>query len=88
MLEQFKWSKNPIAWITVAVAAGITVYKVKFEGMPLTEVFTSDYIEFVMLLAGGIVARLTVWAPANVDVPEDVTEYDRQYVELRETDNG
>lgn len=59
--------REPVFAVTVVVAVGITAFKVWGpERMPISEVFTQDYLEYVMLTAGGVVARVYVTPTAKL----------------------
>lgn len=100
LINALRFKKEPIAWITAAVIVAITVYKLTVEKMPVGDILTYEYADYVVALAAGLVARFNVWAPANVppatseevppapagpnDLPEGVTLDDEDELLERE----
>lgn len=70
-LAKLHFSKEPIVWITVIVAALIVGNDVIFNHKSLGEVLTENYVGHLMALAGVIAARFLVFAPANVEKADD-----------------
>ena len=70
IIAELRFARNPVLYVAVALAVVITVLKVA-SGTPLAEVLTEDYAEQVMVIVGGIITRVLVYAPTTVKADDE-----------------
>jgi hypothetical protein len=80
-----RYRRNPAVYVAVGLVVVLTGWRLA-NGMPLEDILTEHYVESMLILAGGVLTRLQVWAPESVEdlfaaqeaypTPEDHVEFD------------
>lgn len=70
LLDRINPRREPVVYATLVVALGLTAYNVYVKHTPLSDLVSGDYWQGVILVAGGLVARFSVFAKGNVSVVE------------------
>lgn len=61
-----RYRRNPAVYVAVAVVVVLTGWRM-VNGMPVEDILTENYVESMLILAGGVITRLQVWAPETVE---------------------
>lgn len=62
----FRFRRNPAMYVAIAVVVVLTAWRVA-NGMPIEEVLSENYVEAMLILAGGVITRLQVFSPETVE---------------------
>lgn len=76
MLSALKFNKEPVLWLTGIVMALLVFKDMRNGGKSLDEVLTTNYIEYLVVTAGALVARFMVFAKGSVMSDEEQGEHD------------
>ena len=67
-LDRLRLSREPVAYVTLALAIALTAYNVYVKHTPLSDLLTDNYWQYVLGAAASITARFSVFAKGNVEV--------------------
>ncbi|MDT0302888.1 hypothetical protein [Streptomonospora wellingtoniae] len=61
-----RYRRNPAMYVAVGVVVLLTAWRVA-NGMPIEDALTENYVEKMLILAGGVLTRLQVFSPEAVE---------------------
>lgn len=61
-----RYRRNPALYVAIALVVVLTAWRVA-NGMPIEDVLSENYVESMLILAGGVITRLQVWSPESVE---------------------
>lgn len=61
-----RYRRNPAVYVAIGLVVVLTGWRLA-NGMPLEDILTENYVESMLILAGGVITRLQVWAPETVE---------------------
>jgi hypothetical protein len=90
-----RYRRNPALYVAVGLVIVLTGWRL-LNGVPLDDILTEHYIESMLILMGGVITRLQVWAPESVEdliaareaypAPEDTVVFDPTLITGEATD--
>ncbi|TQN30627.1 hypothetical protein FHX37_0509 [Haloactinospora alba] len=61
-----RYRRNPAVYVAIGLVVVLTGWRLA-NGMPLEDILTENYVESMLILAGGVITRLQVWSPESVE---------------------